>query len=100
MTEKNQTALVFEGNSFKYEMENVTKLFFPLRHFAFRYDGVCLTSWVQVDGTWYYMDANGYMETGWIKYKDNWYYLDPSTGAMRTNCTVDGYKLNADGIRV
>ena len=41
MTEKNQTALVFEGNSFKYEMENVTKLFFPLRHFAFRYDGVC-----------------------------------------------------------
>ena len=66
----------------------------------YRYDGVCLTSWVQVDGTWYYMDANGYMETGWIKYKDNWYYLDPSTGAMRTNCTVDGYKLNADGIRV
>ena len=41
MTEKNQTALVFEGNSFKYEMENVTKLFFPLRHFAFRYDGIC-----------------------------------------------------------
>ena len=41
MTERNQTALVFEGNSFKYEMENVTKLFFPLRHFAFRYDGVC-----------------------------------------------------------
>ena len=40
MADKMQTALVFEGNNFKYEMENVTKLFFPLRHFAFRYDGV------------------------------------------------------------
>ncbi len=31
-------ALVFLGNSFKYEMENVTKLFFPLGHFTFFYD--------------------------------------------------------------
>ena len=34
------TTLVFAGNQFKYEMENVAKLFFPLRHFRFDYDGV------------------------------------------------------------
>ena len=34
------TTLVFAGNQFKYEMENVAKLFFPLQHFHFDYDGV------------------------------------------------------------
>lgn len=66
----------------------------------YRYEGQYLTSWIQVDDTWYYMDADGYMETGWMEYKNNWYYLDPATGAMRTNCTIDGFQLNADGIRV
>lgn len=32
------TTLVFIGNNYKYEMENVTKLFFPLAHFHFVYD--------------------------------------------------------------
>ncbi len=32
------TTLVFIGNQYKYEMENVTKLFFPLAHFHFAYD--------------------------------------------------------------
>ena len=32
------TTLVFIGNDFKYEMENVAKLFFPLAHFHFVYD--------------------------------------------------------------
>lgn len=35
------TTLVFAGNQFKYEMENVAKLFFPLAHFHFDYDGKC-----------------------------------------------------------
>ena len=34
------TTLVFAGNQFKYEMENLAKLFFPLAHFHFDYDGV------------------------------------------------------------
>jgi oxygen-independent coproporphyrinogen-3 oxidase len=33
------TTLLFIGNSYKYEMENVAKMFFPLAHFHFVYDG-------------------------------------------------------------
>ncbi len=35
------TTLVFAGNRYKYEMENVAKLFFPLAHFHFDYEGRC-----------------------------------------------------------
>ena len=31
--------IIFKGQDFKYEVENVCKLFFPLTHFQFRYDG-------------------------------------------------------------
>ena len=30
--------ILFSGNRFKYELENVARLFFPLRHFQFLYD--------------------------------------------------------------
>ena len=30
--------ILFNGNRFKYEMENVARLFFPLQHFQFQYD--------------------------------------------------------------
>lgn len=31
--------IIFRGQDFKYEVENVCKLFFPLEHFQFQYDG-------------------------------------------------------------
>ena len=76
----------------KWEQDN--------KGWRYRYDGEYLTSWVQVEDTWYYMGPDGYMVTGWLEYKGDWYYLDPTTGAMRTNCTVDGFKINGSGIRV
>ena len=76
----------------KWEQDN--------KGWRYRYDGEYLTSWVQVEDTWYYMGPDGYMETGWLEYKGDWYYLDPTAGAMRTNCTVDGFKINGSGIRV
>lgn len=40
--------------------------------------------WAEVDGKWYYYDANGCMvESDWIKYKGSWYYLGED-GVMLT----------------
>lgn len=45
-------------------------------------DGVMETGWVMDDGKWYYLDASGVMETGWVLDNGTWYYLDAS-GAMK-----------------
>lgn len=44
--------------------------------------------WRQIDGAWYYFDANGYMKTGWVQDKGVWYYMDNS-GAMKTGWIND-----------
>ena len=36
------------------------------------------SNWEQIDGKWYYFDANGWMQTGWIEDKGKWYYLKES----------------------
>jgi hypothetical protein len=59
-------------------------------------DGTMATGWAQVNGTWYYLKANGAMATGWLNDNGTWYYL-ASSGAMLANTTVDGYKLGASG---
>lgn len=63
-------------------------------------------AWKEIDGGWYYFDAEGYivygwqeingnkyyfdpekgtMKKGWVEFTTNeWYYFDPSTGAMYT----------------
>ncbi|HEU5751544.1 TPA: hypothetical protein ACGJ2P_000001, partial [Streptococcus pneumoniae] len=71
----------------------------------------------KVNGSWYYLNANGSMATGWVKDGDTWYYLEASgamkasqwfkvsdkwyyvngLGALAVNTTVDGYKVNANG---
>lgn len=58
-----------------------------------------LTSWAKINDCWYYFGLDGYMRTGWLEYKGFWYYLDPSNGVMRTNCTIDGYEIDGNGIR-
>ena len=63
-------------------------------------DGRMQTGWIQLDGTWYYLLADGAMYTGWTEYKPGqWYYLD-ADGKMLVNTTVDGYQLDASGLRV
>lgn len=57
--------------------------------------------WVEVDGKWYYYDANGYMvKNDWKKYKGQWYYLG-ADGAMIAGTwkTIEGndYYFYPDG---
>ncbi|MVX63099.1 hypothetical protein GKZ28_05225 [Clostridium chromiireducens] len=74
------------------------------------------SGWEQVNGTWYYYDANGQKKTGWVEDSGNWYYLNNdgsmaigwlqyggnwyflgSNGVMLKNTTVNGYTLGSNG---
>ena len=49
-------------------------------------DGTYKTSqWCELEGVWYYFDANGIMRTGWLKLSNIWYYLG-TNGARVSNC--------------
>ncbi len=46
--------------------------------------------WMQIDGSWYYFENNGYMKQGWILENEQWYYLLPD-GKMVTGWNqIDG----------
>ena len=78
----------------------------------FRFDesGYMVTGWfTDVDGNRYYLNpvsdgAQGRMVTGWYWVDGMCYYFNPvsdgTRGAMKRNCEIDGYQLNADGIWV
>ena len=58
-----------------------------------------VTGWFNQDGTWYYLDQNGYMQKWWIKDKGEWYFLNGS-GAMETGWLLDQgkwYYLESSG---
>lgn len=59
-----------------------------------------IRSWGLINGTWYYFGDDGYQRKGWLEYKGQWYFLDRDSGEMRTSCTIDGYTINSDGVRV
>jgi glucan-binding YG repeat protein len=40
--------------------------------------------WQEIDGAWYYYNADGTLKTGWLKSGSSWFYLDPDGGAMVT----------------
>lgn len=78
----------------------------------FRFDesGYMVTGWyTDVDGNRYYLNpvsdgTQGRMLTGWYWIDGMCYYFnsvsDGTRGAMKRNCEIDGYQLNADGIWV
>lgn len=78
----------------------------------FRFDesGYMVTGWfTDVDGNRYYLNpvsdgTQGRMVTGWYWIDGMCYYFNPvsngTRGAMKRNCEIDGYQLNADGIWV
>ncbi|MFK9091692.1 hypothetical protein [Bacillus salipaludis] len=43
----------------------------------------------QVKGTGFYFDSSSYLKYGWIQLNGTWYYLDTKSGAMQT-----GWLLN------
>ena len=58
-----------------------------------------VTGWFNQDGTWYYLDQNGYMQKWWIKDKGEWYFLNGS-GEMETGWLLDHdkwYYLESSG---
>ena len=50
-----------------------------------------VTGWKQVDGKWYFFNAEGVMQKWWVKDGNTWYYLNGS-GAMETGWLQDGGK--------
>lgn len=65
----------------------------------YQIDGVDATGWVNVNGTWYFMNHSGIMQTGWVSTGGKWYYMN-SNGSMATGwINVGGkwYYLNANG---
>lgn len=58
------------------------------------------SQWKEVDGNWYYFDAEGYMAVGWISVDGKEYYLNPETGAMyHDTVTPDGSHVGPDGAK-
>ena len=53
--------------------------------------GTKATGWVNVQGTWYYFNAEGVMQKWWVKDGNTWYYLNGS-GQMQTGWLQDGGK--------
>lgn len=57
--------------------------------------------WKEINGFWYYFDAEGYMVTGWVTVEGKDYYLDPESGALYQDTTTpDGISVGADGARI
>ena len=52
--------------------------------FFFNAEGVMQKWWVKDGNTWYYLNGNGDMQTGWLQDGGKWYYLEAS-GAMKAS---------------
>ena len=75
--------------------------------YYFNADGYMETGWLNEGGHWYYLHpysdgTQGYMYTGWHEIGGKWYYFskvnDSSLGAMAYDTTTpDGYKVDKDG---
>jgi len=59
--------------------------------------GAMAKGWINLNGTWYYLKTSGAMTTGWVNSGSDSYYLEPSTGRLRVDTTIDGYKIGSDG---
>lgn len=56
-----------------------------------------VTGWISLNGTWYYLDADGAMfGQGWHQINKIWYYMY-SSGALATNTWIDNYYVDANG---
>ena len=66
--------------------------------YFFNAEGVMQKWWVKDGNTWYYLNGSGEMQTGWLQDGGKWYYLDNS-GAMKANqwFQVGGKWYHVDG---
>lgn len=70
----------------------------------FRYPSgvIAKNCWIELNGNFYLVDANGKRLTGWQlnPSKTNWFYMDPTSGIMKTGWFRDGqywYYLEPEG---
>ncbi len=64
------------------------------------YNGIMLTGWFKdIDGSWYLLDYSGAMLTGWQNVNGRYYYLNANHGGRLTVDTVtpDGYRVDKNG---
>lgn len=59
--------------------------------------GAMYKGWLDLNGKWYYLENSGIMATGWKQLGSKWYYLY-SNGVMATSTTIDGWKINSNGV--
>ena len=52
--------------------------------YFFNAEGVSQKWWVKDNGTWYYLNGSGEMQTGWLQDNGTWYYLEAS-GALKVS---------------
>lgn len=52
--------------------------------YFFNAEGVSQKWWVQDNGTWYYLNGSGELQTGWLQDNGTWYYLEGS-GALKVS---------------
>ena len=62
-------------------------------------NGEPVKGWLSDDQKWYWLDSTGKMFAGgWKQIGGKWYYFY-ADGSMAVNTTVDGYSVDADGVR-
>lgn len=62
-------------------------------------DGRMSVGWFAYEDNWYYADSDGRMQTGWIMDQPGKYYYLNEDGTMAHDAVVDGYQLDAAGLR-
>ncbi|WP_297133955.1 GH25 family lysozyme [Terrisporobacter sp.] len=60
-------------------------------------NGEMSTGWEKIDGKWFYFSEGGVMYTGWLRLNNIWYYMK-ANGEMATNTTIDGWKIDSNGV--
>ena len=71
------------------------------KNYYLKDNGDMATGWVDINDYRYFFNSDGSMQTGWFS-DDNgnsYYYFDKTSGKMVSNCTIDGYEIDADGKR-
>ncbi len=62
---------------------------------------LCISGWLNLSGTWYYLNKDGSMKTGWLNDKNKWYYLKPVNGEMAIGWANDNgtwYYTDSSGV--
>ncbi|MDM0973000.1 N-acetylmuramoyl-L-alanine amidase family protein [Clostridium perfringens] len=60
-------------------------------------NGTVKKGWFDENGIRYYLGSDGAMRTGWQVISDNWYHFNNS-GAMSRSTSIDGWKIDKEGI--